>query len=219
MTRLDGQLTTTDAVTVKNALRSITGKPTDGDDRTAEQKNADAHVMLADAYPKGEVRGGRERPTVVVVIDVDVLEARTPGAGRASTGEIIPAEIVRWMCTNANVVRLLTSDSVPLDLGRSKRRASDDQFTTLIARDGGCRMPGCRMPADWCQVDHIQEWDAQNGPTDLHLLVLWCLYHPHFRHRSDVQLHGDADNLSMTLPDGRTVPLPARGPTGQRAAA
>ncbi|MCU1365900.1 MAG: hypothetical protein JWN39_1539, partial [Ilumatobacteraceae bacterium] len=219
MTRVDGQLTTSDAMTVENALRAITGKPLDGDDRTREQKNADALVMLADAYAKGEVRGGRERPTVVVTIDIDVLEGRTPGAGRSSTGEIIPAEIVRQMCTNANIVRLLTSNSVPLDLGRSQRLASDAQYKALLARDGGCRFEGCQMPADWCQVDHIHEWDAQNGPTDLHLLVLWCVYHHSFRHRPDVHLHGDANNLSITLPDGRTMPLPARGPTSQKRAA
>ncbi|MCU1400881.1 MAG: hypothetical protein JWN62_3990, partial [Acidimicrobiales bacterium] len=172
----DGQLTTSDAMTVENALRAITGKPLAGDDRTREQKNADALVMLADAYAKGQVRGGRERPTVVVTIDIDVLEGRVPGAGRSSTGQIIPTEIVRQMCTNANLVRLLTSNSVPLDLGRSQRLASDAQFKALLARDGGCRFQGCQMPADWCQVDHIHEWTAQNGPTDLHLLVLWCVY-------------------------------------------
>ncbi|MCU1394990.1 MAG: hypothetical protein JWM34_3418, partial [Ilumatobacteraceae bacterium] len=156
---------------------------------------------------------------VVVVIDIDVLEGRTPGAGRSSDGTIIPAEIVRRMTTNANLVRLLTTDSMPLDLGRSKRFATDAQFTALLARDGGCRMTDCPMPPEWCEVDHIHEWDAQNGPTDLHLLVLWCCYHHHFRHRPDVTLHGDANNLSITLPDGRTVPLPARGPTTQKRAA
>jgi hypothetical protein len=219
LTRIDGQLTTVDALTVKNALKSITGKPTEGDDRTLEQKNADALVMLCDAYAKGQITGGRERPTVVVVIDIDILEGRTPGAGRTSTGEIIPAEIVRQICTNANIVRLLTSNSMPLDLGRSQRLASNDQFTALIARDGGCRFTDCHMPADWCQVDHIQEWDAQTGPTDLHLLVLWCVYHHTFRHRPDVTLHGDTNNLSITLPDGRTMPLPARGPTTHNKAA
>ncbi|MCU1400262.1 MAG: hypothetical protein JWN62_3371, partial [Acidimicrobiales bacterium] len=134
-------------------------------------------------------------------------------------GQIIPAEIVRQMCTNANLVRLLTSNSVPLDMGRSQRLATDDQFKALLARDGGCRFEGCNMPADWCQVDHIHEWTAQTGPTDLHLLVLWCVYHHSFRHRPDVHLHGDANNLSITLPDGRTMPLPARGPTSQRTAA
>jgi hypothetical protein len=64
-------------------------------------------------------------------------------------------------------------------------------------------------------VDHILEWDAQTGPTDLNLLVLWCLYHHHIRHQPGVTLHGTADNLSMTFPDGTTIHLPPRGPTTQ----
>lgn len=219
MTRVDGLLPTPDAEIVQNALNAIVGVPAAGDDRTRDQKHADALVLLCDAYAKGEVRGGRERPTVVVTIDIDVLEGRRPGVGRTSTGAIVPAEIVRQMCTNANVQRLLISDSVPLDLGRSKRLASNDQFTALLARDGGCRFAGCTMPADWCEVDHILEWTEQNGPTDLRWLVLWCVYHHHFRHRPDVRLHGDADHLSITLPDGRTMPLPVRGPTAQSKAA
>ena len=213
-TRVDGVLTSPDAAIVEKALRHIAGQPAPGDERTREQRLADALVALADAYSRGAVRGGRERATVVVVIDIDVLEGRTPGAGRTSDGTVIPAEIVRRMCTNANIQRLLTSDSMPLDLGRSRRLASDAQFTALVARDGGCRMTGCTMPPEWCEVDHILEWDAQHGPTDLDLLVLWCVYHHHVRHRPGVQLHGTAHNLTMTLPDGRVIPLPPRGPTG-----
>jgi hypothetical protein len=45
------------------------------------------------------------------------------------------------------------------------------------------------------------------------VLVLWCVFHHHFRHRPDVELIGDANDLSIKLPDGRVVPLPPRGPT------
>ena len=77
---------------------------------------------------------------------------------------------------------------------------------------------GCDLPPEWCQTDHILEWDADHGPTDIQWLILLCVYHHHFRHRPDVHLHGNANNLSVTLPDGRTVPLPARGPTLRKSA-
>ena len=83
----------------------------------------------------------------------------------------------------------------------------------LVARDGGCRFDGCQIPPEWCQVDHIHEWDAQTGPTDIDLLALWCLFHHHLRHQPGVELIGDGNNLSIKFPDGRVVPLPARGPT------
>lgn len=134
------------------------------------------------------------------------------GVGRTIHGDIIPAEIVRRMCTNANIVRLLTSDSRPIDIGLAKRLATDDQYRALVARDGGCRMPGCNIPASWCQVDHIQEWDAQNGPTDLDWLVLWCIYHHSFRHRPDVHLHGDANNCRSQCPTGEPSHSPPADP-------
>jgi len=108
---------------------------------------------------------------------------------------------------------VILDDSMPLDVGRTSRVATPDQWKALVARDGGCRFPGCQIPAEWCQVDHIHEWDAQTGPTNIDLLVLWCVYHHHYRHRPDVQLHGDANHLSIQLPDGTIVPLPPRGPT------
>ena len=218
MTRIDGLLPTLDSRIVQDAPTAIIPTPADGDDRTCDQRNADALVLLADAYSKGTVTGGRERPTVLVTIDIDVLQGRTPGAGYTATGEVIPAQVVRHMCDNANLVRVLTSNSVPLDLGRAQRLASTDQYRALMVRDGGCRMPDCTIPAAWCEIDHIREWEADTGPTDVDFLVLWCVYHHHFRHRPDVTLHGDANNLSITLPDGRTIPLPARGPTIHKAA-
>lgn len=47
--------------------------------------------------------------------------------------------------------------------------------------------------------------------------MLWCIYHHHQRHRPGVQLIGDATNLTMITPDGRTIPLASRGPTTQKA--
>ena len=218
-TRIDGILTAPDAATVKQALQHIWSRTGGEDDRTFEQRQADALVALADAYARGAVTGGRERATVVIMIDIDILEGRQPGAGRTADGTIIPAEIVRRMCTNANIQRLLISRSMPLDLGRTRRLATDAQYTALVARDGGCRMDHCTMPPEWCEVDHILEWDAQHGPTDINLLVLWCVYHHHMRHQPGVTLHGDANNLTMTLPDGRVIPLPPRGPTTTKQAA
>jgi hypothetical protein len=47
--------------------------------------------------------------------------------------------------------------------------------------------------------------------VDLEWLVLWCHFHHHFRHRPDVRLFGDANNLSIQMPNGEIIALPARG--------
>ena len=221
-----GNLPATDARTVETALASIAGKPCPGDDRSYGQRLADALVQLCGAYSRGEVKGGRSNlPTVLVVIDVNDLNGTANatgngggngpgnGPGYTSRGDVISAEAVRRLVWNADIARVVMNGSVPLDLGRSARLASNDQWRALVVRDGGCRMADCQIPAEWCQVDHIREWDAEHGPTDLDLLVLWCTFHHTFRHRKDVTLIGDANDLAIRLPDGTIIPLPPRGPT------
>ena len=221
-----GNLPASDARTVETALASIAGKPCLGDDRSYGQRLADALVQLCGACSRGEVKGGRSNlPTVLVVIDVNDLNGTANatgngggngpgnGPGYTSRGDVISAEAVRRLVWNADIARVVMNGSVPLDLGRTARLASKDQWRALAVRDGGCRMADCQIPAEWCQVDHIREWDAEHGPTDLDLLVLWCTFHHTFRHRKDVTLIGDANDLSIRLPDGTIVPLPPRGPT------
>ncbi len=208
-----GNLPDADARTVETALAAIAGKPGPDDQRSYGQRLADALVQLCDAYTRGQVTGGRSNlATVLVVIGVDDLNGATNGPGYSSRGDVVPADAVRRLVWNADVARVLINGSVPLDLGRSQRLASNDQWRALAVRDGGCRMTDCQIPPEWCQVDHIREWDAQHGPTDIDLLVLWCTFHHTFRHRHDVTLIGDANNLTMRLPDNTIIALPPRGP-------
>jgi hypothetical protein len=216
LTDIEGCVPDLDARTIEEALRAIANK-TGRDDRTYEQRLIDALIQLCDASNRGQVTGGRSNlPTILITIDINDLNGTTNGPGYTSRGDVIPAEAVRRLCSNANIVRILLNDSMPLDIGRDGRLATTDQWRALVARDGGCRMDGCTIPPEWCQVDHILEWDAQHGPTDIDWLVLWCVYHHHVRHRPGITLIGDANNLAIQFPDGRIVPLPARGPTNQR---
>ena len=117
---------------------------------------------------------------------------------RETFGGRPPAEIVtRFLATLLGALqgqRVLSVGSVPLDLGRSARLASDHQFLALVRRDGGCRFPGCRLPAGWCDVDHLVAWQ-DGGTTDLSNLVLWCRHHHNFKHRPDVHVNGTATDL------------------------
>ena len=46
----------------------------------------------------------------------------------------------------------------------------------IAARDGGCIIPGCTVPALWCEVHHVVEW-SQGGATSTDNGVLLCWYH------------------------------------------
>ena len=226
-TTLSGLLPTTDARIVRDALGAIVGMwDHTTETRTNDQKDADALVELAHSWATGTntggsasggASGGRRSPHVSVVIDVEALTGS--GVGFNDKGEIVPAEIVRRMMPYSWISRLLMAGNVPINFGRRQRLASDEQYRTIIARDGAyCRMPGCSIPAQFCEVDHVLAWDAEYGPTDIDWLVLFCVYHHHERHRPGVALHGNANNLSITLANGDWINLPSKkpatGPTG-----
>ena len=215
-TTLSGLLPTTDARIVRDALGAIVGMWDHRiETRTSDQKDADALVELAHSWAtrtgSSASSGGRRSPHVSVVIDVEALTGS--GVGFNDKGEVVPAEIVRRMMPYSWVSRLLMAGNVPINFGRRQRLASDEQYRAIIARDGAyCRMPGCSIPAQYCEVDHVLAWDAEYGPTDIDWLVLFCVYHHHERHRPGVALHGNANNLSITLANGDWINLPSKKP-------
>jgi hypothetical protein len=183
------------------AVHHAAGDAFDGDDRTAEQRLADGAVRIATTYATASLGGGRERATVLVTISADALAGATEQPGRTDHGDVVPAEVVRRLAESARLQRLVHQGSRVLELGRAARLASDDQYRALVARDAGCRWPGCTIPARWCEVDHLVAWE-HGGSTDLDNLVLWCSHHHHTKHRSDVIVTGSVDDLTIVLPDG-----------------
>ena len=65
---------------------------------------------------------------------------------------------------------------IPLAVGRTARTATPAQRRALAARDGGCIIPGCEIPAENCQAHHVQDW-AAGGPSDIDNLALLCWTH------------------------------------------
>jgi len=74
-----------------------------------------------------------------------------------------------------------------LDLGYGPRCFTTGQTKALWLRDGGCTIPGCGMPARWCDAHHLQHW-ADGGRTDLDNGALLCGYHHGWVH--DKRFHG-----------------------------
>ena len=85
-------------------------------------------------------------------------------------------------CTATVRAALLAPNGALLDLGRTQRLATPAQKTALLARDGGCVIPGCTVPGDACDAHHVHWWQ-RGGPTDLENLALVC-----GRHHAEVHL-------------------------------
>ena len=78
---------------------------------------------------------------------------------------------------DADLERLgLTRDGAILDLGRKVRTATPTQRRALIGRDQNCVIPGCTIPAAWCDAHHV-EWWSKNGATDVSNLAMVCGRH------------------------------------------
>ncbi|MFJ6429157.1 HNH endonuclease signature motif containing protein [Microbacterium maritypicum] len=59
--------------------------------------------------------------------------------------------------------------------------ATDRIFTAhqrraIAIRDGECLIPGCHVPATWCEIHHVQE-HARGGPTHTDNGVALCWHH------------------------------------------
>ena len=81
--------------------------------------------------------------------------------------------------------------------------AALDRFTR--ARDRRCRFPGCRTPAQRCDLDHNTPWPA--GPTSQTNLCCLCRHHHRLRHHAPgwtIHRHPDG-TLEWTLPGGHTI--------------
>ena len=162
-------------------MSHIAGQYGKDDGRTTEQRLADGLIEFASAYAKGEVNGGRENPNLLITISATSLTGDSDEPGHTSWGDRIPAFVARRLAEFANLQRVVMAGSHVLDLGRTVRCATDRQYEALVARDGGCREPGCTIPPAWCQIDHLHDW-ILGGATDLDNLVMWCTFHHHQKH-------------------------------------
>jgi hypothetical protein len=140
-----------------------------GDERSKAQRQADAaghigRVMLAEA---GARRPEPDRPKVVIHLPANESE---------QLGPLSPAWIARFACDS----EVEAVDPEKLFLGKTVRTATPTQRRFLIARDGGCVIPGCFTPGAWCDAHHVRWW-SHDGPTDVTNMAMVCP-----RHHTDV---------------------------------
>jgi Domain of unknown function (DUF222) len=164
--------------------------------RQAGARYVDAFAQLCQLVTPTlpEVRG--ERPTALVTISLEALQAAAAGAagaglGLLDTGVPITIEATRKLLCDANVIPIvLGGRGEPLDIGRATRAIPTGIRRALVARDGGCAFPGCDRPPSWCDAHHVTHWSA-GGATALCNLCLLCAHH----HDT---VHHDGWDITMT---------------------
>ncbi|TCW25342.1 HNH endonuclease signature motif containing protein [Dietzia cinnamea] len=127
---------------------------------------------------------------------------------------------------------LATSDGATFEQVDPRIGAADDTDAALRyrpgaqlarrvrLRDGTCRHPGCTIPADDCDLDHVVPFNhadpAAGGQTVEANLVAQCRRHHRFKTFSDwtYQLQPDG-TLIVTTPDGTVMLTRPDGPLAQ----
>ena len=71
----------------------------------------------------------------------------------------------------------------------------------IVARDQGCRFPGCDRPPGWCDAHHVVPWHP-DGTTERDNLILLCDHHHKVVHNRGWTIDFDGHTLTVTRPDG-----------------
>ena len=109
------------------------------------------------------VDGKRPRPLVGVPVGYETFKGRVCELG---DGTVVTPGTVASPMDEALIERVVfDGPSRVIDLGRA-RRFTGAVRRALEVRDRHCMHPGCDMPLERCQGDHIQPWST-NGFTTI----------------------------------------------------
>ncbi len=191
MGRIDGDAHPEGTETVQAALEAADDGATDPDDtRTPAQRRLDALVKVCRHYLDTADTGTRNgaRPHLGVLLDLASLEGRAGRRCETDRWGVIHPETARRLACDADISRIITDgDGQPLDVGRRTRTVPPAIRKALEARDGGCAVPGCDVPAWHCDAHHIEHW-ADGGITALINLILLCRRHHRLLHEGKLTL-------------------------------
>lgn len=209
-TVLNADLSSTAAEIVTTAIHAFTDPPQEDDRRTAARRRADALVRMAElalaslhgAGPEGPVRA---RPSCTVVLDWSTLHNGEFGRLDGEfTGTVHRSDVERLLC-DCTVSRVVTGPTgLPIDVSPNRRTIPTALRRALVVRDQGCRFPGCRRPAGWCDAHHVIHW-RHGGRTILVNLVLLCDHHHHVVHQPGWHATFDGTTLQVYDPNGHQV--------------
>jgi uncharacterized protein DUF222/HNH endonuclease len=195
--RIDGWLDAEGGAALNTALDSVMGAWREGEDRSATQRRADAMVEIA----RRQLDGGQlpavagQKPHLAVSVDMATL-AKEPGsmAAELEWSQPIPAETARRLACDAAITPIIDGEA-----DHTSRVVPGATRRALIARDRGCRFPGCDCPPAWTDAHHIKHW-ADGGPTTLGNLILLCRRHHRLVHEEGWTLELAPDRELVAIP-------------------
>ena len=194
---LNAYLPADDAAAVYITLTALADAAPPGDARAVDARRADALVDTVTRYlDAGECPDGRPLPrrhgrrphlnvtaAATTVLGLDDLPGDLSGYGP------IPASMVREIASRSLWRPLLVDaeSGVLISVGSGKYRPATALTQAVLTRDVTCTFPGCRVPAQRCDIDHIEPYDPERPAVDQ---TIETNLQPLCRHHHRLKTHG-----------------------------
>jgi hypothetical protein len=169
--------------------------PTEGRKRAATvvrdidwaQRYGQAFAEILQHLPTDRLHG-KVAATIVVTVDHDKLVSGMGAAGVETGSAMSIGQVRRLACEAGLLPAVLDGESLPLDLGRTKRYFQESQRVALATTYDACAADDCDRPYAWCDLHHERPF-AAGGRTDLRDAVPLCGFHHRLVHggRHDVR--------------------------------
>ncbi|WP_336644337.1 HNH endonuclease signature motif containing protein [Microbacterium sp. USHLN186] len=157
---------------------STTARSLANDPRSSEQLQYD---LLIDLIRAGALADATSvfgtRQAGVRLVQVVGADGRKTGYTEDGLLTLPEGAIDQHICDTGIVPVRVDACGNPLDVGREQRLFTPPQRIALAIRDGGCRWHGCDRPTSYCEAHHIDEWQRDQGRTDVDRGILLCRFH------------------------------------------
>ena len=141
----------------------------DGDRRTAGEKRADIFrdvFQAAARDPKTPTMGGAAPIVMIHVNATDLNAGRGVGWIDGVEAPVSMRRVKETICSRGAQKIIFGDNGDVLYLGDKVRCFTPKQRAAIAARDGGCIIPGCTIPARWTEVHHVLP-AGKGGPTNV----------------------------------------------------
>jgi hypothetical protein len=200
MLGLEGALPAPEGMKLRICLESLIGIPAKGDERSQDQRNADALIELCGrAIGSGKLpRQAGRRPQLTVIVRTE------GGAELEGVGPISMGTLARLRGQD-HVERRQKVDGrgVTLNFGRARRCHSEAQREDISTRYPTCVGGHCNVPIRDCEIHHLLPV-AEGGDTDANQGVPLCRrkHHPQVTEGGYQLVPLEAGGFELVAPPG-----------------
>lgn len=144
---------------------------------------------------------------VLVVVDAQTLKSGFHSQTVCETENgtaVSEVTFQRQLCNSVYRKVVTDKSSVPIDVGRRYRTATDAQWSAIKSIHSTCAWKDCEVRIGWCQPHHIQYWE-HNGKTDIVNLVPLCNEHHHLVHEGSWSIKLEPDRRLKIFDPGNQL--------------